>query len=74
MQGTKLECKYHIVTGRVSAAKTIVKCVENAGLIASDVIVEPIASAHAVLSEEEIKYITQSAMNYAAHAAEYIIK
>jgi cell division protein FtsA len=54
MQGTKLECKYHIVTGRVSAAKTIVKCVENAGLIANDVIVEPIASAHAVLSEEEI--------------------
>lgn len=55
MPGTKLECKYHIVTGRVSAAKTIVKCVENAGLIASDVIVEPIASAHAVLNEEELQ-------------------
>ena len=55
MPGTKLECKYHIVTGRVSAAKTIVKCVENAGLVASDVIVEPIASAHAVLNEEELQ-------------------
>lgn len=55
MPGTKLECKYHIVTGRVSAAKTIVKCVENAGLTASDVIVEPIASAHAVLNEEELQ-------------------
>jgi cell division protein FtsA len=55
MLGTKLECKYHIVTGRVSAAKTIVKCVENAGLTASDVIVEPIASAYAVLSEEELE-------------------
>ncbi len=55
MPGTKLECKYHIVTGRVSAAKTIVKCVENAGLTASDVIVEPIASAYAVLSEEELE-------------------
>ncbi len=55
MPGTKLECKYHIVTGRVSAAKTIVKCVENAGLTASDVIVEPIASAYAVLNEEELQ-------------------
>ena len=55
MPGTKLECKYHIVTGRVGAAKTIVKCVENAGLIATDVIVEPIASAYAVLSEEELQ-------------------
>jgi cell division protein FtsA len=55
MPGTKLECKYHVVTGRVSAAKTIVKCVENAGLNASDVIVEPIASAYAVLNEEELQ-------------------
>jgi cell division protein FtsA len=55
MPGTKLECKYHIVTGRVSAAKTIVKCVENAGLTATDVIVEPIASAYAVLTEEELQ-------------------
>lgn len=55
MPGTKLECKYHIVTGRVSAAKTIVKCVENAGLTATDVIVEPIASAYAVLNEEELQ-------------------
>lgn len=55
MPGTKLECKYHVVTGRLSAAKTIEKCVENAGLIATDVIVEPIASAYAVLSEEELE-------------------
>jgi cell division protein FtsA len=55
MPGTKLECKYHVVTGRLSAAKTIVKCVENAGLTATDVIVEPIASAYAVLSEEELE-------------------
>ena len=55
MPGTKLECKYHIVTGQMSAAKTIVKCVENAGLSATDVIVEPIASAYAVLTEEELQ-------------------
>ncbi|MFM6983130.1 MAG: cell division protein FtsA, partial [Chitinophagaceae bacterium] len=55
MPGVKLECKYHIVTGHVSAAKTIVKCVENAGLTATDVIVEPIASAYAVLTEEELE-------------------
>ena len=55
MPGTKLECKYHVVTGRLSAAKTIEKCVQNAGLIANDIIVEPIASAYAVLSEEELE-------------------
>jgi cell division protein FtsA len=55
MPGTKLECKYHIVTGRLSAARTIVKCVENAGLTASEVIVEPIASSKAVLSDEELQ-------------------
>jgi len=55
MPGTKLECKYHVVTGHLSAAKTIEKCVENAGLIATDIIVEPIASAYAVLSEEELE-------------------
>lgn len=55
MPGTKLECKYHIVTGRVSAAKTIQKCVENAELQATDIVVEPIASAQAVLSAEELE-------------------
>lgn len=55
MTGTKLECKFHIVTGRVSAAQTIVKCVQNSGLTASDVIVEPIASAYAVLNEDELQ-------------------
>ena len=55
MPGTKLECKYHMVTGHLSAAKTIVKCVENAGLTATDVIVEPIASAYSVLTEEELE-------------------
>ena len=55
MMGSKLECKYHIITGRMNAAKTIVKCVEDAGLTAADVVVEPIASAFAVLSEEELQ-------------------
>jgi len=55
MMGSKLECKYHIITGRMNAAKTIVKCVEDAGLSAADIVVEPIASAYAVLSEEELQ-------------------
>ncbi len=55
MTGTKLECKFHIITGKISAAKTIQKCVENAGLQATDVIVEPIASAQAVLNADELQ-------------------
>jgi len=55
MPGTKLECKYHVVTGRISAARTIQQCVETSGFIATDIIVEPIASALAVLSTEELE-------------------
>jgi cell division protein FtsA len=55
MMGSKLECKYHVITGRMNAAKTIVKCVEDAGLTAADIVVEPIASAYAVLTEEELQ-------------------
>jgi len=55
MMGSKLECKYHVITGRMNAAKTIVKCVEDAGLSAADIVVEPIASAFAVLTEEELQ-------------------
>ena len=53
MSGVRLEAKVHIVTGAVSAAQNIVKCVHRCGLNVIDVILEQIASSYAVLSEDE---------------------
>lgn len=53
MSGIRLEANFHIITGQVAAAKNIHKCVHKADLDVQDVILEPIASSAAVLSEEE---------------------
>lgn len=53
MAGVRLEANFHIITGQVTAAKNIYKCVEKAGLQVDDLILEPLASSEAVLSEEE---------------------
>lgn len=53
MSGVRLEVKVHIVTGAVSAAQNIVKCVRRCGLEVNDLILQPLASATAVLSEDE---------------------
>lgn len=53
MSGICLEANCHIITGRVDAIKNIDKCVTKAGLKFSGLILEPLASAEAVLSEEE---------------------
>jgi cell division protein FtsA len=53
MSGVRLEVKTHIVTGAVSAAQNIVKCVRRCGLEVSDLILQPLASSMAVLSEDE---------------------
>ncbi len=53
MSGIRLEANFHIITGQVAAAKNIHKCVHKANLEVQDVILEPIASAAATLSEEE---------------------
>ncbi len=53
MAGVRLEANFHIITGQVTAAKNIYKCVEKAGLKVADLILEPLASSEAVLSEEE---------------------
>lgn len=53
MSGVRLEANFHIITGHVYAAKNIHKCVEKAGLVVRETILEPLASAEAVLSEEE---------------------
>lgn len=53
MSGIRLEVKVHIVTGAVSAAQNIIKCVHRCGLEVRDLILQPLASAIAVLSEDE---------------------
>ncbi len=53
MLGNTLEANFHIIIGQTAAAKNIYKCVRKAGLEVVDLILEPIASADSVLSEEE---------------------
>ncbi|MEO1767474.1 cell division protein FtsA [Thiobacter aerophilum] len=53
MSGVRLEAKVHIVTGAVSAAQNIIKCVKRTGLEVRDLILQPLASSMAVLSEDE---------------------
>ena len=53
MSGVRLEVKVHIVTGAVSAAENITKCVRRCGLEVRDLILQPLASALAVLSDDE---------------------
>jgi len=53
MLGNSLEANFHIIIGQTTAAKNIFKCVTKADLEVVDLILEPIASAEAVLSEEE---------------------
>ena len=53
MSGVRLEVKVHIITGAVSAAQNIVKCVRRCGLEVRDLILQPLASAMAVVSDDE---------------------
>jgi len=51
--GIKLETKVHIVTGQVTAAQNLVKCIHGAGMDVADVVLEQLASSEAVLTEDE---------------------
>jgi cell division protein FtsA len=53
MSGVRLEAKVHLVTGAVSAAQNIIKCVRRCGLEVDDVILEQLASSYSVLTEDE---------------------
>jgi cell division protein FtsA len=53
MSGVRLEATVHIITGLVTAAQNIFKCVQRAGLVISDMVLEPLASSYSVLDEEE---------------------
>jgi cell division protein FtsA len=53
MIGVRLEAEVHIITGSVSSAQNIVKCVNRAGFKVYDMILEPLASSRAVLAGDE---------------------
>jgi cell division protein FtsA len=53
MSGVRLEAKVHIVTGSVSSAQNIVKCVKRCGLAVGDIVLEQLASSYAVLTDDE---------------------
>jgi cell division protein FtsA len=53
MSGVRLEAKVHMVTGAVSAAQNIIKCVRRCGLEVDDIVLEQLASSYAVLTEDE---------------------
>ncbi|HMM53072.1 MAG TPA: cell division protein FtsA [Burkholderiaceae bacterium] len=53
MSGVRLEVKVHIVTGAVSAAQNIVKCVRRCGLEVNDLILQPLASSMSILTQDE---------------------
>ncbi|MEY4505626.1 MAG: cell division protein FtsA [Pseudomonadota bacterium] len=53
MSGLRLEAKVHIVTGAQSAAENIIKCVRRCGLEVDQLMLNPVASSHAVLTQDE---------------------
>ena len=53
MSGVRLEAKVHMVTGSVSAAQNIVKCIRRCGLEVDDIILEQLASSQSVLTDDE---------------------
>jgi cell division protein FtsA len=53
MSGVRMEAVVHIITGLVTAAQNIYKCVQRAGLHVNDMVLEPLASSYAVLDDEE---------------------
>jgi cell division protein FtsA len=53
MSGVRLEAKVHIVTGAMAAAENVVKCVRRCGLEVENLVLHPLASSHAVLTDDE---------------------
>ncbi|MBM2813496.1 MAG: cell division protein FtsA [Ignavibacteria bacterium] len=53
MSGIRMEANVHVVTGLTTAIQNIHKCVERAGLNVTEVVLEPLASSYAVLTDEE---------------------
>jgi cell division protein FtsA len=53
MSGVRLEANVHIITGLVSAAKNVYRCIQKAGYEVADIVLEPLASSRAVLHGDE---------------------
>src|SRR4029077_18985704 len=53
MSGVRLEAEVHIITGAVTSAKNICRAIQRAGLKVNDLVLEPLASSHAVLGDDE---------------------
>ncbi len=53
MNGVRLEAKVHIVTGAISSAQNLIKCANKAGISVTQLCLQPIASSHAVLTQDE---------------------
>ena len=53
MSGVRLEAEVHIITGAVTSAKNICRSIQRAGLKVHDLVLEPLASSHAVLGRDE---------------------
>ena len=53
MSGVRLEARVHLVTAAVSAVQNVTKCVARCGLQVDDLILQQLASSHAVLSDDE---------------------
>jgi cell division protein FtsA len=53
MSGVRLQVRVNLVTAATSCIQNVVRCVERCGLVVADVVLEPLASADAVLSEDE---------------------
>ncbi len=53
MSGTRLEVKVHIVTGSVTSVQNIIKCCHKSGLKVNNIVLQPIASSHAVITPDE---------------------
>lgn len=53
MSGLRMEANVHVITGLVTAAQNIYRCVERAGLNVEDIVLEPLGSSYAVLDEDE---------------------
>ncbi len=53
MVGFRLEVEAHIITGAISSIHNLIKCVEEAGVGVDELVLDPLASGEAVLSETE---------------------
>jgi cell division protein FtsA len=53
MSGVRLEADVHIITGAVTSAQNIYRCVKRTGISVRDLVLEPLASSYAVLTQDE---------------------